>query len=121
MIQSHVAEGAAAVQHYPSSGLREAGDALEPEFLLVAACCRWPASEGRNVAVRNAAAGVTDWNHFLRLVRRQRVAGLVHDALPPAGIDLPSAPAKKLRAWAEHISPAEFSLGRRNRSPSARA
>jgi hypothetical protein len=102
-IQSHAADGAPAVHHYSSSGLRAAGDAVTPEFLLAAACCRWPASQPRNIAVRNAAAGVTDWNHFLWLVRRQRVAGLVHDALPAAGIDLPSATAKKLGAWAERI------------------
>jgi hypothetical protein len=102
-IQSHAADGAPAVHHYSSSGLRAAGDAVTPEFLLAAACCRWPASQTRNVAVRNAAAGVTDWNHFLWLVRRQRVAGLVHDALPAAGIDLPYATAKKLGAWAERI------------------
>jgi hypothetical protein len=106
-IQSHAAEGAAAVHHYSSSGLRAASDALAPEFLLAAACCRWPASEARNAAVRNAAAGVTDWNHFLWLVRRQRIAGLVHDALLLAGVDFPSATAKKLKAWAERI-------GRRN-------
>jgi hypothetical protein len=103
-IQSHAAEGAAAVHHYSSSGLRVASDALAPEFLLAAACCRWPASEARNVAVRSAAADVTDWNHFLWLVRRQRIAGLVHDALLPAGIDLPAATAKKLEAWAARIS-----------------
>jgi hypothetical protein len=106
-IQSHAAEGAAAVHHYSSSGLRAASEALAPEFLLAAACCRWPASEARNAAVRNAAAGVTDWNHFLSLVRRQRIAGLVHDALLAAGVDFPSAAAKKLKAWAERI-------GRRN-------
>src|SRR5580700_8419497 len=106
-VQSHAAEGAAAVKHYSSSGLRAASDALAPEFLLAAACCRWPASQPRNVAVRNAAAGVTDWNHFLWLVRRQRIAGLVHDALLAAGINLPSAIAKKLGAWAARI-------GRRN-------
>jgi hypothetical protein len=103
-IQSHIAEGAPTVRHYSSSGPCAASDALAPEFLLTAACCRWPATEARNVAVRNAAAGVTDWNHFLWLVRRQRVAGLVHDALLAAGIDLPSATAKKLGAWAARIT-----------------
>jgi hypothetical protein len=103
-IQSHIAEGAPTVRHYSSSGPCAASDALAPEFLLTAACCRWPAAEVRNVAVRNAAAGVTDWNHFLWLVRRQRVAGLVHDALLAAGIDLPAAIAKKLGAWAARIA-----------------
>ena len=103
-MESHGAEGAPAVHHYSSSGLRTASDVLAPEFLLAAACCRWPASEARNGAVRNAAAAVTDWNHFLWLVGRQRVSGLVHDALLPAGIDLPSATAEKLAAWAKRIA-----------------
>src|ERR1700722_1115609 len=103
-IQSHIAEGAPTVRHYSSSGPCAASDALAPEFFLTAACCRWPATEARNIAVRNAAAGVTDWNHFLWLVRRQRVAGLVHDALLAAGIDLPAATAKKLWAWAARVA-----------------
>jgi hypothetical protein len=103
-IQSHAAEGSAAVHQYSSSGLRAASDALAPEFFLAAACCRWPPSEARNAAVRSTAASVTDWNQFLWLVRRQRVAGLVHDALLLAGIDSPSATAKKLGAWAARIT-----------------
>jgi putative nucleotidyltransferase-like protein len=103
-IESHAGEGAPAAHHYSSSGLRAAGDALAPEFLLAAACCRWPASEARDAAVRSAAAGVTDWNHFLRLIGRQRVSGLVHDALLAAGIDLPSAVAKVLAARAGRIA-----------------
>jgi Uncharacterised nucleotidyltransferase len=73
-----------------------AGRGLTAEFLLVAACCRWPPSEIRNSAVRAAAANIIDWDDFLRVVRRQRVFGLVHDALRSAAIDCPTAVAGEL-------------------------
>ena len=69
-----------------------------PEFLLAAACCRWPASAARDAAVRTAAAPVRDWDAFLRFVGRHRVIGLVHDALPAAGVVLPAGVAAKLAA-----------------------
>lgn len=69
---------------------------FSPEFLLVAACCRWPASSARDAAVRAGAAQVRDWDGFLRLVGRHRVAGLVHDALAAAAPMVPAAIAAKL-------------------------
>jgi hypothetical protein len=36
------------------------GRILSPEFLLAAACCRWPASPARDAAVRAAATSVQD-------------------------------------------------------------
>lgn len=86
-----------------SFGIWEASDALAPEFRLIAACCRWPPSESRNAVVRAAAAAVANWNDFLWLVNRQRVAGLAHDALSSARIELPPATAQKLKAQAHHI------------------
>src|SRR5579862_5441578 len=71
---------------------------LSPEFLLAAACCRWPASPARDAAVRAAAAQVRDWAAFLRLVVRHRVVGLVHDALPMAAAMVPAGIAAKLAA-----------------------
>ena len=59
---------------------------LSNEFLLAAACCRWPPSVERNKAVLGAAARAVDWDRFLRIVRRQRVDGLVSDALERAGV-----------------------------------
>jgi hypothetical protein len=82
---------------------RQAGDAFAPEFLLAAACCRWPPSESRNAAIRSAAANDIDWDEFLRVVRRQRVAGLVHDALFLAGIGCPPVIATKLARQAERL------------------
>jgi Uncharacterised nucleotidyltransferase len=67
-------------------------DALNrlPEFALARACCRWPPSPERTEAIRTAAARVTDWDRFLRVVDCHRIAGLVHHALMSPGIDVPS-------------------------------
>jgi hypothetical protein len=61
----------------------------DPDFALVATACRWPPSPARDAAVRVAAARVNDGARLLRVVRRQRVAGLVHGALKAAGVDVP--------------------------------
>ena len=62
---------------------------LSREFLLVAACSIWPPSPRRIDAIREAAAGSIDWVRFLRVVRRHRVVGLVHDGLNRVQIDVP--------------------------------
>jgi len=64
----------------------------DPDFALAAAACRWPPSAARDAAVRAAAAKVRDGERFVRVVRRQRIAGLVHGALKSAEVALP-APA----------------------------
>jgi hypothetical protein len=64
----------------------------DPDFALAAAACRWPPSAARDAAVRAAAARVRDGERLSRVVRRQRVAGLVHSALKAAAADVP-APA----------------------------
>jgi hypothetical protein len=78
---------------------------LSPEFRLAAACCRWPASARRGEAVRAGAseAGL-DWAHFLAVVRRHRVEGLVHDGLARAGVVAPAAVAEALREAATSIA-----------------
>jgi hypothetical protein len=63
---------------------------LSREFLLVAACSIWPPSRRRIDAIRQAAAGPIDWDRFLRVVRRHRVVGLVHDGLRSAQISVPT-------------------------------
>lgn len=62
---------------------------LSQEFLLVAACSVWPPSDRRNDAICEAAAAPLDWDRFLRLVTRHRVAGLIHDGLTHAHPDVP--------------------------------
>ena len=82
---------------------RAAGVLASPEFLLVAACCRWPQSQSRNSAVQAAAAPVADWDAVVVAAQRQRVAGLVHDALLAAGVRLPAAPAAEFARRAQAI------------------
>jgi hypothetical protein len=82
-------------------------DALPREFMLVAACCRWPVSAPVMSAVVEAAAGPIDWPYFARVVARQRVAGLVANALRAAGIAVPPGPARALAAG-------ELAIGRHN-------
>lgn len=77
---------------------------LPPEFLLVAACCRWPLTEPAIAAIRQAAEPEIDWPHFLRLVSRHRVAGLAHNALMTAGIAPPPDIARKLARNALQIA-----------------
>ncbi len=59
------------------------------EFILACACCERPPSERRDEAVRAAARSVNDWDRFLRVVQRQRVAGLVQSAVSSAKVELP--------------------------------
>lgn len=77
---------------------------LPREFLLAAACCRWPLSEQAIAAISTAHNDAIDWRYFLRIVKRQRVAGLVHNALLAAGIDLPSDIAQQLASSARRIA-----------------
>src|ERR1700745_890288 len=75
---------------------------LSPELFLTAACCRWPPSDERAAAVRLAAKEVSDWDRFLRLVRRHRVAVQVRHALGETAIETPLAIDKELKAIVEH-------------------
>jgi len=80
------------------------------EFELVVACCLWPPSPARNAAVATAAAGPIDWARFVRVVRRQRVPGLVWNGLMQAGVDLPPEIAQKLKADAGQTARANLML-----------
>jgi len=62
---------------------------LSPEFLLAAACAMWPPSDRRTEAILAASTGPIDWTRFLRVVRRHRVLGLVHDGLKRARPEVP--------------------------------
>lgn len=85
--------------------------AASPEFRLAATCCRWPPAPARDSAVRHAAASVADWPAFLDVLRRQRVAGLAHEALSAAGVAPPSPVAGRLAAQAELIVRRNLLLG----------
>lgn len=101
-LQSEI-RNAAAANRRVSRGAAVRIDASEPEFRLAAACCRWPPSETRDAAIRSAAAGTIDWRRFLKVAERQRVAGLVHNALLSAGVAPPAAIAQKLATDAQRI------------------
>jgi hypothetical protein len=75
----------------------------DPEFLLAAACCRWPPSPARDAEVQRAAADV-DWARFGQVVQRQRIAGLVDLALKTAGIAVPVAIAAMIGQQAKRIA-----------------
>jgi hypothetical protein len=70
------------------------------EFSLAASCCIWPPSERRTAAIREALTQTLDWDSLLRVVIRQRVAGLVHDGLTRAGVAVPPAIAGAIGAMA---------------------
>lgn len=74
-----------------------------PEFRLVCATCRWP-REARDVAVREALGADLDWVKVAKIAKRQRVWGLVADALRTAQIPLPGEFADMLEKRAGQIA-----------------
>lgn len=76
---------------------------LPREFLLAAACCRWPPSEARDEAVREAAREV-DWGRFARILARQRVEGLAQRAVRAADVAPPQQAAEELKLAAAGIA-----------------
>jgi hypothetical protein len=69
---------------------------VDPEMLVIAACCRWPRGEAVVAAIERAVSRPLDWNHFTHLVRRHRVAALVWNGLRHAKVDLPGYVARTL-------------------------
>lgn len=78
-------------------------EALSSEFKLVVACCIWP-PERRDSAIRRALARPTDWEAVLRIVKRQRVAGFVRDALQSVWTEIPVPIAVNLNVMADTIA-----------------
>jgi len=76
---------------------------LPREFELVAACCRWPPSPARDLAVL-AAAERSDWTLTARIAERNRVEGLVWNALKQAGASVPAEIGERLQAAAARIT-----------------
>ena len=74
--------------------------AYPPGFRLAAACAMWPPSDRRNEAIHAAAAGLLDWSRFVRVARRHRVVGLVHDGLTRARPDVPQEVVREIGAQA---------------------
>lgn len=74
------------------------------EFTFVATACRWPLSDDQAAELRRLIDGGLDWGRAARVVRRQRVAGLVQNALRFAGIEAPSEFSKPVGDMAQGIS-----------------
>ncbi len=66
----------------------QASDPPSPEFRLVCAACQWPRAR-RDAAVREAAVAGLDWARVAAITKRQRVWGLVADAVRSTRIALP--------------------------------
>lgn len=79
-------------------------ESFSAEFLLTAACCRWPPSAARDAAIRSAALRGIDWDEFLRLVRRHRVGGLAQCALQSTDLDCPPVVTAALASEARQIA-----------------
>lgn len=76
---------------------------FSPEFLLAAACCRWPPSPKRDAAVRARTEGV-DQDRLRAVLRRHRVEGLANHALSAAGVTALPQVAAALAADASAIA-----------------
>ena len=85
---------------------------FSPEFRLAAACAMWPPSDRRTEAIRAAAAGPLDWPRFLRVARRHRVIGLVHDGLTRARPDVPPEIAREIGAQAATLVRENLAMAR---------
>lgn len=70
------------------------------ELLLTAACSIWPPSNRRSEAVHRAARAPLDWDHFLRVVTRHRVTGLVSEALSTSLFEAPDHVATEINSRA---------------------
>lgn len=62
------------------------GGGASAEFLLLAACCRWPTDA---TAIREAGQTAIDWGRFAKLAQRHRVQGFARIGLETAAIAVP--------------------------------
>src|SRR5687768_6702885 len=83
---------------------------IVPEFELAAACCRWPPSPAREKAIRAAARGPLDGARLLKVARRHRVQGLVHQGLADSGTALSEEAAAALKSEADRIAQANLQM-----------
>ncbi|HWU72453.1 MAG TPA: nucleotidyltransferase family protein [Sphingomonas sp.] len=62
------------------------GGGPSAEFLLLAACCRWPTDAA---TIREAGQTAIDWHRFVKLAQRHRVQGFARIGLEAAAIAVP--------------------------------
>lgn len=70
------------------------------EFQLLLLCLRWPLSSADLQRIALLGAQIADWQHFLALLRRHRVAGVAARALRRSGVTVPQPAAQALRQMA---------------------
>ena len=81
------------------------GRQIPPAFQVAAQACVWPRRAEALERLKTLAQPGLDWDHLLRVVRRHRIAGLVHDSLrlakvePPASFTGAIAEAAQAAAW----------------------
>ena len=79
-------------------------DSFSPEFQLAAACCMWPPGATRASRMDAALDRTIDWQLFLRVVRRQRIAGLAFHAIRSSGANLPEDALQPLHTAAAKVA-----------------
>jgi hypothetical protein len=80
------------------------------EFLLPAACCRWPPDDARRAAIRGATDAPIDWHEFRAIVERHRIWGLAHQALSAAAVRVPPDIAREIASEASAIAHQSLAL-----------
>lgn len=78
------------------------------EFAVAVACCIWPPSEHRTFTIRCTTGKNIDWERFLRVVKRQRIAGLAYHGLQQAGVSVPPEIFSQLKKLASGIARQNF-------------
>jgi hypothetical protein len=86
--------------------------APRPELALAFACCRWPLTESGARRIVETAARVENWDRFLGIVRRNRIAPLVHHALEWARCDLPAEVRRALAQKSLHVARQALAMAR---------
>jgi hypothetical protein len=80
------------------------------EFRLLAACMSWPQSHQATLKVKSLSGAHIDWDEFVALTARHRVAALAQSALQKAGEAPPPEASERLAQAAHHEAMKELTL-----------
>jgi len=80
------------------------------EFRLLAACMGWPQTAETSLRVQGLVAADIDWEAFVSLTARHRVAALAQAGLHKAGVTAPAEPAQRLAYAARQEAIKELAL-----------
>ena len=81
-------------------------------FFLLAACCRWPRSPQRTLAIEASGGSLADWPQWLKLVRAHRVWGLAASGIADASLLPPPKLAGTLQAWVARATRSNLALAK---------